>query len=840
MCKKYIYKKNFLLCTIAGTLIFSHFGSTYANTSAPETPGIFGKIELNKGEEKTLNNVLVRDKGPGILAHDKAAITIVKSTIHTEMSALSVSAGGRIHAKEIEVNTVYKGLETKNGIIDVKDSTITVQRGGAGGIVFYETKDSSLKSGEKVVNKIVLSNTKLLVKNGTGILGPYCSKAVAEVQLKDSEIRSDVLLRNKTKRKYYDNDTLPVTLALTADNSTIEGRARTLKVNTTVLTLNNKSKWYLKTSQEEVDTDFNTFNYELSDIKQRTLSTVSVLNLNNSSIIFKVPQGREKDHYHTLYIGRTAEVRRPEGSTIPDIESTYNTVYNATGNAKIYFNIEWSDGLVKEQQKADRLLIHGDVSGSTTVHIKNLAKGEILKAEDSVSSNMRGLSVIQVSGNANEDSFKLAHGYTTMEGLPYKYILKAYGPTSSHGTADSTQSHFSGISQESKENTLKDYTIYTISESGKMIEGVSPKEKEAQNTGSSSLGQANNAQNILEKNQNFWDFRLQNATLDNEGKIRALVPQVASYLSMPNALFSAGLADINNQNTLLNSMQENTFETKDHKNKGILFSTYGNKMTLSSHRTPLQYGYGADIHYAALQAGITLAALEDQNMTTNFGLLGTYGKLAFTPKDMEGADKSTLNKWSIAAYSGLHHNNGIYIHALFSYGMLKGDITTALIGKTAELKNADTFSASATIGQKFETSRNGLVFEPQAQLVYQRLMLGTLSDVDGFDVDMGNPYQYLVRVGGRLTQTKLSIENGDILSFYGKLNIVKAFSNNGTIQIGESFHLDSMGAALEGGLGVNAQLSQNIALHADVNYQYKLQKTGISGASFSGGIRYQF
>ncbi|WP_425548553.1 autotransporter outer membrane beta-barrel domain-containing protein, partial [Bartonella pachyuromydis] len=41
-------------------------------------------------------------------------------------------------------------------------------------------------------------------------------------------------------------------------------------------------------------------------------------------------------------------------------------------------------------------------------------------------------------------------------------------------------------------------------------------------------------------------------------------------------------------------------------------------------------------------------------------------------------------------------------------------------------------------------------------------------------------------------------------------------------------------------LGVNAQLSQNIALHADVNYQQKLQKAGISGASFSGGIRYRF
>ncbi|WP_404978448.1 MULTISPECIES: autotransporter outer membrane beta-barrel domain-containing protein, partial [unclassified Bartonella] len=51
---------------------------------------------------------------------------------------------------------------------------------------------------------------------------------------------------------------------------------------------------------------------------------------------------------------------------------------------------------------------------------------------------------------------------------------------------------------------------------------------------------------------------------------------------------------------------------------------------------------------------------------------------------------------------------------------------------------------------------------------------------------------------------------------------------------------DPMGTLLEGGLGVSAQLSSNVSLHGDVSYQQKLQKTGISGASFSGGIRYQF
>ncbi|WP_273760319.1 autotransporter outer membrane beta-barrel domain-containing protein, partial [Bartonella sp. ML70XJBT.G] len=44
----------------------------------------------------------------------------------------------------------------------------------------------------------------------------------------------------------------------------------------------------------------------------------------------------------------------------------------------------------------------------------------------------------------------------------------------------------------------------------------------------------------------------------------------------------------------------------------------------------------------------------------------------------------------------------------------------------------------------------------------------------------------------------------------------------------------------EGGLGVNAQLSQKFTLHADVNYQHKLQKAGVSGVNVSGGMRYRF
>ncbi|WP_139412276.1 autotransporter outer membrane beta-barrel domain-containing protein [Bartonella mastomydis] len=807
MCKKYIYKKNFLLCTIAGTFIFSHFAPTHANIQPSEIP----TVQVTNGEEKDLNNVFVRGKYDAVVAK-KGHVTITDSIIHSGFTLLSATSGGQINAKGIIGRAEERGLSLTNGTIHVEDSIINViGHSKIYGINFGYILSSTIQEGEEVINKAILNNTKLLVKDGVGIFGPYYSKAVANaVYLKNSEIRSDMLLKNEGSPF---TEIQPTTFTLDADNSIMEGRAKTLPQNTTVFTLNNNSKWHLKISLFELENSFSLFNYKLLDLKQRAQSVVSVLNLNNSSIIFDAPHDLVENHYQTLHVGRYPQ------KTEQNRSSDAAAVYNATGNARIYFNTKWSNGLPKEQQKTDRVLVHGNVSGTTTVHFNNLSKHaesfDNEKAKDSIPLNGRGLSLIQVSGQANEDSFKLAHGYTTMGGLPYKYILNGYGPTSSLGKADRTQSHLSETSQESRE-------------------------KDVQNTNALSLGKENNGHASLEENKNFWDFRLQSATLDDEGKIKALVPQVASYLVMPNAIFSSGLADISNQNTLLNNMHSTVFGLEGHKKRGIFLSTYGNKVTLSSNRSPLEYGYGADVCYAALQAGMTLATLENQNLTANFGLLGTYGKLAFTPKDMEGSDKSILDKWSFTVYGNLHHDNGPYINASLSYGVLNGHITTALIGNTTELKNTDILNISATVGQKLATGVEGLSFEPQAQLIYQRIAFGTLSDIDDFQVNIKTPHQWLVSIGGRLTKTILPIKNDRVLSFYGKLNVIKAFGEKSTIDIIEPFRLDSMGSSLEGGFGVNAQLSKNIALHADVNYQHRLQKAGFSGINFSGGMRYRF
>uniref|UniRef100_UPI00235F33B7 autotransporter outer membrane beta-barrel domain-containing protein n=1 Tax=Bartonella sp. AU55XJBT TaxID=3019091 RepID=UPI00235F33B7 len=647
-------------------------------------------------------------------------------------------------------------------------------------------------------NEINLTNTEIHVDNGTGILvGALAKKSIGDiptlsigtVNLHNSEIHADILLNDGVfwdkiswpdKNVWNDKNVKEIangSFTLNADHSILEGRTNIAQERNVSFNLRNGTQWFLKNSTQEKDAEGN-----LLDITQRSRSDISVLDLNDSSLIFQEPT---EDHYHTLHIG----------SGKPDTKA----VYNATGDAQISFNTWWSDGKPITEQKTDQLLINGNVSGNTNVLV-NLKGNTTHKKTSDVEKNVRGLSLIQVSGTAEEGSFKLAHGYTTINGSPDKYMLRAYGPNSSQGKADIKQNLFD------------------------------------------------------EKDENFWDFRLQPEFLNSntesgsnpgsgsnpEANVHAPVAQMASYLVMPNALFYSGLTDMAQQNALLANLRTSVLAKGQEKQSSFFLHTYGSTGTLSSESAPRQYGYsGADLRYAALQGGVNFATLEGHNTTTHLGLLGTYGQLSFTAKDMQDAGKNTIDKWSLTAYGTIQHDNGFYLDTLLSYGILKGKISNALIGTTAKLKNAKMLTISTTVGKQFATGVEGLTFEPQAQVAYQHLMFNTIEDADNLTIDMKNPSQWLIRVGGRLTKT-ISTENNHPMSFYGKVNLIKTFGDDQALHIDKDYKLDPMGPAIEGGVGINAQLSHNFSLHGDVSYQQKLQKTGISGASFSGGIRYQF
>ncbi|WP_208433452.1 beta strand repeat-containing protein, partial [Bartonella elizabethae] len=468
------------------------------------------KIELN-------GNTTIKNFDLGLAAAGDASI-IMKNGTKNEIDVKKIALSAAAHGKIDLANT------------DVKAESIGMQL-----VALSKTntdEDDLQIDGNSEIN---LTNSNIHVDNGTGILvGAFVEKSIdnniapsiGKVNLNNSEIHADVLLDNglfwdkisANDTNFWNDENMKEistgSFTLNADHSILEGKANITNDRTISFDLKNQAKWILKTSTQEKDAEGN-----LLDIAQRSRSDISVLGLNDSSLVFAGPI---EGHYHTLHIGSG----KPETTA----------VYNATGDAKIYFNTKWTDGTPITEQETDHLLIHGDVSGSTTVYIQSDLgdKESVINASDP--SNIGGLSLIQVSGKADENSFKLAHGYITRGGSPYKYTLTGYGPESSYGQANIEQSLFD------------------------------------------------------EKNENFWDFRLHKEFLP-DSKAEAPVAQMASYLVMPNALFYSGLTDMAEQNALLANIRTAIIDKGQEKQNGFFLHTYGSTGTFSSESAPRQYGY---------------------------------------------------------------------------------------------------------------------------------------------------------------------------------------------------------------------------------------------------------
>ncbi|EJF82321.1 outer membrane autotransporter barrel domain-containing protein, partial [Bartonella elizabethae Re6043vi] len=325
-----------------------------------------------------------------------------------------------------------------------------------------------------------------------------------------------------------------------------------------------------------------------------------------------------------------------------------------------------------------------------------------------------------------------------------------------------------------------------------------------------------------------------------EPNVRTIVPQVLTYILVPNTLFHAGLVDISYQNKQLQTLR--TFSRrllKTNENPALFLRGYGGHHRYTSNLSALEYGYGGDLDYNALEAGILLKKIESAYSTTSFGIMGNYGKLSLLPREMKQRQESIFDKWTITAYGSMQHDTGFYMDGLFSYGLFNGNILTRERGKTAALRGKP-LSFSLTAGKTFRIGCRCFIFEPQVQFVYQNLQFHNTRDIDNLNIDMRRPDHWGMRIGGNLTKTLTLTKNAQVLSFYGTLHFVRNFDDKQFVYFKDAFQLGSFGSSLEAGLGVYSQLSPKITFHSDLIYKHKFTKAGFSGTHFSGGLSYHF
>ncbi|WP_375638720.1 autotransporter outer membrane beta-barrel domain-containing protein [Bartonella sp. AA16NXGY] len=328
-----------------------------------------------------------------------------------------------------------------------------------------------------------------------------------------------------------------------------------------------------------------------------------------------------------------------------------------------------------------------------------------------------------------------------------------------------------------------------------------------------------------------------------EPNVRVVVPQVLTYILVPNTLFYAGLMDISNQSKQLQALRTVPGRLlKNDENPALFLRGYGGHHHYTSNLSAFKYGdYGGELDYNALEAGILLKKIESAYSTTSFGIMGNYGKLSLQPRKVKQSQESIFDKWTITAYGSMQHDTGLYMDGLFSYGLFNGNVLTLERGKTAALRGKP-LSVSLIAGKTFMIGSRYFIFEPQVQFVYQNLQFHKTRDIDNFNIDMRSPDHWGMRIGGYLTKTLTFTKDKDahVLSFYGKLHFIRSFDDKQFVYFKDAFQLGSFGTSLEAGFGVFSQLSPKIIFHSDLIYQHKFTSDGFSGTHFSGGLSYHF
>ncbi|MET3589944.1 hypothetical protein ABID23_001035 [Bartonella silvatica] len=734
------------LFSVADAVIKMTGGSIDVTDAAALRVGVRGNITLDDVIITTKNQRTTEGKGIGEEGN---------------FVAFNVSQNGSIYLKKTNATVTDThgfgvGLETnvqprvgqEEGIVlsrvNIEDSKIIVTGKKHGMQLKIEKGDVGNRQA-----MIFLKNTTFEVPQGTAIHSRRSHSYIGVTE--STKISGDLLLTAENE----------ASVAILSASSSLVGGAHVSRDSIAELYLTEGSQWVLTKRKEANSQSLN-----------RLISSISFLKLSDSSVIFVPPTLQE---YQTLYVGKGKQ-----------------KVYDAQGHAHIYFNTHLNSDGSFYPQKTDRILIDGDVFGKTIVHVQ-LVMGNEKETIDKIKA--QGISLIQVSGKAAEDSFQLSTPYIALEGLPYQYYLHAYGPSSLRGNAKISQ---------------------------RLIKG----------------------------DGDFWDFRLESkyiqpiqneTTLDYSMiKVKDVVPQVPTYLLLPNALFQVGLVNISNQNQQSKILRNGSHRLSSVDNSPVLsMSGYGGSYHYVSDLSKFEYGYGGDLEYNALEAALFLEIIENVYHRMSFGVTGTYGKFFLQPQGVEKSQKSTFNQWSISAYGRIGYNTGFYLNGLLSYGLFKGDVFTYARGKTATLKG-NPFNVSLSSGKVFVTEYKGLVVDPQIHLIYQNLQFYKSRDINGFDIDIGKIDQWVMRVGGHLTKTFEAFEKDRIISFYGKMHFVHCFGEKQVAYFKDTFQLGSFGSFLETGLGIHSQLSSKVILHGDLNYQHKFKKAGFSGIRFSGGVRYRF
>lgn len=467
-----------------------------------------------------------------------------------------------------------------------------------------------------------------------------------------------------------------------------------------------------------------------------------------------------------------------------------------TGGGRVGFNTELNLGGPLADQKTDRLLIRGNVTGpSTAISVNATGSGantNIGNSHQYVASE--GISLVQVTGDSTLDAFKLDSGglpYVAAQGSAFQYRLFGYGPGSPYGLADPAQ----GATTDTRLN---------------------------------------------------WDYRLQTAYETRDSKIvpgmpdndepvrRMLVDQAPSYAIVGLALQRYGYFVTTNLQQRLSDMAMATDRTPRPR-----IETYGRvigeNLDYRSDRSWEDYGGTFEQTHRAAQVGASVRVSRNSQGELRVGGAMTIGSLKATPSS--GAPTRLQSDAQSLSLTGQWSNpQGWYANAVMTATHYSGNVTVGRARAGRVKANGVDFSVEAG---KTYTLSNGLELTPNAQLSANFLRPDNTHDKDAGAVRIESRHTYTARIGGRLAKP---LQNSVSWKPYVTVGLAQTWSGKGAVRIGDDANLNAgkTGASAFLGVGASGQMTKSLAVYGEVAREARIGSGGFSGTAANIGVRYAF
>jgi outer membrane autotransporter protein len=263
---------------------------------------------------------------------------------------------------------------------------------------------------------------------------------------------------------------------------------------------------------------------------------------------------------------------------------------------------------------------------------------------------------------------------------------------------------------------------------------------------------------------------------------------------------------------------------------GVWLRSYGSRHIVSG---------GSEFAYSQNQRGISFGA--DAPLTAADGqwLVGVMGGYSQSNLDLGAGSSGKVDSFYVGAYSTWLTDSGYYVDALIKANRLQNR-TNVVMRDGQKAKGRYTqhgIGGSVEVGKHIALDESTFV-APYAQVSALWITAGDYALDNGLDA-RGDMADSLVSKVGAQVGRRFALEHGGSVQPYVKVAVAHEFANSNKVKVnGHRFDNDLSGTRGELGVGVSAQMTDVLQVHADFDYMQGKHIEQPWGASI--GVRYNF